>query len=216
MHELPSFPALTGVSQASAELIERARKPFTILAREPVIHFGERVESTYFVTSGSLRAYVQDAAGREKTIYHVGSGQTCILALNASFSRMPYPAWVAGGEEEARGFTIPGATYKALFDAEPSVRDFTIGVLTSWIFDLMTWIEATSLGTMGERLARVLVRRSDPDGIVRSTHQDLATDLSTAREVVSRHLGEFEARGWVARRRQQIEILDRRRLLEQS
>lgn len=213
MHTLPEFPGLDGISPRSRELVERTRQPFDFAPRETLIRIGERVDGTYFVTQGRLRAFIQDSSGHEKTLYHIGAGQTCILALNCSFSGVAYPAWVAAGEEPARGFTLPAATYRTLFDEERLVRDFTVNVLTSWIFDLMTWIEQTSLGSMAERLGRVLIRRADRQGVIRGTHHDLAADLGTAREVVSRHLKDFEELGLIRRGRQQIELLDRPRLL---
>ncbi len=178
-----------------------------------VIHCGEVIGGTYFLTHGRLRAFVQNAEGRESTLYSIRPGQTCILAVNCTFSGVVYPAWVAAGEETTRGFFLPSATYRTLFDEEPEVRNFTIGVLTSWIYDMMTRVEETSLSSMAQRIAHALVRRANTEGIIRGTHQDIALDLGTAREVVSRHLKEFETQGFIERGRRQIRLIDSRRLL---
>lgn len=213
MDEIANFPSLERISADSRSLIERTRESFEYAPRRTVIHCGEVIGGTYFITHGHFRAFIQNADGRERTLYHVHPGQTCILAVNCTFSGVVYPAWVAAADEPTRGFFLPAATYRALFEREPEVRNFTIGVLTSWIYDMMTRIEETSLGSMSQRIAHVLVRRANHEGVLRGTHQDLATDLGTAREVVSRHLKEFESMGLISKERRQIRVLDRRRLL---
>ncbi len=216
MEDLAHFPRLDSVSAAARELMVAKRQPFLFEPRKTIICCGETIGGTYFVTKGRLRAFIQDADGREKTLYHLEGGQCCILAINCTFSGVVYPAWVASGEEGAEGFFLPASAYKQLFETEPAVRDFTISVLTTWIYDLMTWVEGASLGSVAARLAHVLVRRSNSDGVITGTHQDLASDLGTAREVVSRHLKEFEAAGMIQRGRRQLRILDRGRLLAAS
>ena len=213
MEDLAHFPRLDTISSGSHDLLVSERRAFDFPPRETVIRCGETIGGTYFVTRGRLRAFIQDAEGKEKTLYHIQSGQCCILAINCTFSGVVYPAWVASGEEGAEGFFLPSSAYRQLFNSEPAVRDFTISVLTTWIFDLMTWVEGASLGSMAARLAHVLVRRSNSEGLVTGTHQDLASDLGTAREVVSRHLKEFESAGFIQRGRRQLRILDRRLLL---
>ena len=146
--DLVPFPSLAGLSTAGRELVARTREPFELGPRQPVIHCGQSVAGTYFVTAGDLRVFVQDAEGREKTLYHVRPGQTCILAVNAAFARVVYPAWVASGEEPTRGFILPAATYRELFATEPVLRDFTVEVLSSWVFDLMTAVEQGALRSM--------------------------------------------------------------------
>ena len=216
MDELAQFPRLDRISAESRALVQDTRELFEFAPRQTVIHCGQVIGGTYFLTEGRLRAFTQDEEGREKTLYHINPGQTCILAVNCTFSGVVYPAWVAAGEETTRGFFLPATSFRQLFDTEPEVRDFTISVLTAWIYDLMTWIEETSMGSVPRRIAHALVRRADENGIITATHQDLATDLGTAREVVSRHLKEFEAMGWVSKGRRQIRLIDRRRLLAES
>ena len=211
--EAASFPDFENLSPESLELINQTREPFAFEARRLVIHCGEVIGGTYFLTEGRLRAFMQNADGRESTLYSIYPGQTCILAVNCTFSGVVYPAWVASGEETARGFYLPASTYRILFDREPEVRNFTIRVLTSWIFDMMTRIEEATLGSISQRLAHVLVRRANPDGLVFGTHQDLAQDLGTAREVVSRHLKCFEDLGLIVKSRGSIRLLDGQRLL---
>lgn len=211
--ELESFPALQRLSNSSAQLLERSAKPFAFSPRQAVIQCGDSIGGTYLVRRGHLRIFIQDADGQERTLYRVRPGQTCILAINCTFSGVVYPAWVEAGDVSTEGIFIPSTTYRKLFDTEAEVRNFTIHVLSAWIYDLMTLIEEVSLGSMARRLAHLLVRRSDPAGVVRATHESLAADLGTAREVVSRHLGSFESGSLIRKGRGQIVVLDREGLL---
>ena len=213
MDELTRFPDLSQLSAAGHELLMARRQAFRLSPKEGVIICGQPVEGTFFVTGGHLRVFMQDSEGREKTLYTVRAGQTCILAVNAAFSGLAYPAWVQSGEAGAEGFVLSGATYRELFESEPVLRDFTIRMLTGWVLELMATIEEGSLRSMEERLARTLLRRTDALGLVQGTHQDLANDLGTAREVVSRHLAQFEQAGLIQRGRGTVTILDRRGLI---
>lgn len=76
----------------------------------------------------------------------------------------------------------------------------------------MALIEEVAFGRVEARLAQRLLRFADEQGMVTLTHQDLATELGTAREVVSRQLKEFERRGWVTLHRGKLEIRDRETL----
>ena len=187
MLEAHRFPALDELTPDGRALIAARRTPFEYSPRQAVIHCGQPVDGTFFVTAGDLRVYIQSAEGREKTLYHIRPGQTCILAVNAAFTGLVYPAWVAAGEEPTRGFVLPAATYRELFENEPALRDFTVTVLTGWIYDLMTAVEEGALQSIEERLAHALVRRSDAAGTVRGTHQDLASDLGETTDLAARH-----------------------------
>lgn len=214
--DFESFPALQSLSSSSLRLLERSAKPFEFSPRQAVIHCGDSIGGTYLVMRGHLRIFVQDADGQERTLYRVRAGHTCILAVNCTFSGVVYPAWVEAGDAATEGIFIPSSTYRTLFDTEPGVRNFTIHVLSAWIYDLMTLIEEVSLGSMARRLAHLLVRRSDKAGVVRATHESLAADLGTAREVVSRHLGDLESRSCIRKGRGQIVVLDREGLVGPS
>lgn len=208
MPELAPFPSLDSLSPRARERIASERAPFDFAPRTTVIRAGQTVDGTFFVDAGALRVFGQDTEGREKTLYHVRPGQSCILAVNAAFTGLTYPATVAAGESGAAGFVLRPAVYRELFETEPAVRDFTVHVLTQWIYELMTSVESVALQPIDQQLARTLVRRADAGGAVTGTHQDLAADLGTAREVVSRHLRRFEEAGWVRLGRGSLTILD--------
>jgi CRP/FNR family transcriptional regulator, anaerobic regulatory protein len=84
-----------------------------------------------------------------------------------------------------------------------------LSAISRRIADLMMLIEDVAFGRMDMRLARLLLRRADVAGVLAATHQELAVELGTAREVVSRLLKDFEARGLVRLRRGEVDVVNR-------
>jgi CRP/FNR family transcriptional regulator len=169
---------------------------------------GDSVGGAYFVTSGALRVYYITPEGREATLYRVEPGGTCILALTASFGDGAYPAWVDAGTEGAAFVRVPRETFRRLFDAEPSLREFVFDVLAGRVFELMQALEEAGSARVEQRLARHLLRRADARGVVRQSQASVASDLGTAREVVSRALRGVAQRGLVRTSRGEIRVVD--------
>jgi CRP/FNR family transcriptional regulator len=170
---------------------------------------GDAVDGAYLVVGGSLRVYYISSSGREATLYRVEPGGTCVLALTAAFNREPYPAWVDAGGAGCAFVRVPEAAFRRLFDEEPGFREFLFAVLSGRVFELMQLLEETGSAQIEQRVARYLVRRANPDGMVRASQFGIASELGTAREVVYRALRSLAARGLVKTGRARIEILDR-------
>ena len=96
----------------------------------------------------------------------------------------------------------------------PGFRKFVFSSLDQGVHELVNLIEEVAFGHMDHRLARHLLDLAGQQKIVTGTHYDLAVELGTAREVVSRLLKEFEHRGWVKLHRGHIEIIDQGALHE--
>lgn len=175
-----------------------------------LIQQGDLVSGAYLVVEGSLRVYAMNSQGRETTLYTIEPGESCILALNCVFSNIRYPAWVESGREGARFAVIPSAVYRRLHETERSVQRFTFEVLSARIFDLMSTLAGVVTLPMDRRLADFLLRKADPDLGVRMRHEEIASHLGTAREVVSRTLRTLETAGLVevARGRTRIRSLE--------
>ncbi len=200
-----------------ASLSAPARRTLTQLpvrrapARTAVLRRGDDVEGVYLLTSGTLRVYHVTLEGRESTLYWVKPGQTCILALTATFKREPYPAWVETDGEPVSFVVVPERTFRQLL-AESAFRDFTFEVLSSRVFELMVALEELGSLRVEQRVASFLLRQADATGVVRVSQERLAAHLGTAREVVFRALRSLVARECVTTGRSRIRIVDRETL----
>ena len=189
----------TAILKSSTEIVPELE--------ETIIHKGDTIGGAYLVTQGALRVYTLDLNGNEKPIYRVSSGQLCIFSINCIFNKILYPAWVNNESSDTRILSIPTATFKALYEKEVSVRDYVVNSLSTRIFDLMSSIEAATTQDMGQRINSYLVRACSQERVLRTSHQRIAKELGTAREVVSRHLKKLEKSGFIRLSRMKITLL---------
>ncbi|MDB4986818.1 MAG: cAMP-binding protein, partial [Myxococcaceae bacterium] len=187
----------------------RARTATRVAPRKALLRRGDEVDGAYLVVRGSLRVHYISARGRDATLYRVEPGGTCILALTSALSAQPYPAWVEAGEEGAAFVRVPNPYFRALLDREAAFREFVFAVLSGRIFELMLTLEEAGSEQLVQRIAKYLVRQTSDDGSVRRSQAGIASDLGTAREVVSRALRLLLARGIITTGRTCITILDR-------
>ena len=173
----------------------------------PLVARGDEVAGAYLVEEGALRVYYTSEEGREGTLYWVEPGQSCILALNCTFSRLAYPAWVES-DGPTRFAIVPGEVYRKLFASDPAVQQFTFEALSGRLFELMALIEETASQGLEARVAAFLLRRAKGEERLALTQEQLARHLSTSREVVSRVLRGLSALGLVSSGHGQIVILD--------
>jgi CRP/FNR family transcriptional regulator len=210
--------ARAGLSQAGFPFLDRlgehARRELGAFAtararpKQPLLRRGDAVDGLYLVVGGALRVYYVTAEGREATLYDVEPGGTCILALTSTFAAEPYPAWVDAGTAGVSYVRLPGAVARRWLASEPAFRDFVFGVLAGRVLGLMQALEETGSALVEQRVARYLVRRMDPGGIVRATQAGIASELGSAREVVFRALRALAARGLVRTGRGRIVVLN--------
>lgn len=147
------------------------------------------------VGSGLLRVYKVGESGREITLYYVKPGQTCLLNISCLMSGMACPA-TAVVEEPVEAVVFSGKLFRKWVASHEGVRDFVFEILSSRVAHIMALVEEVAFRKMDQRLADYLCERFlGTDQQVRElpvTHEKIASDLGSAREVVSRLLKEFE------------------------
>lgn len=158
------------------------------------------------VLEGSIRVQMIADTGREIVLYRVRHGESCVLTTACLLGAEVYPA--EGVVEEATlGVAVPAAVFDELIARSDEFRRFVFAGYGRRVADILATMQAAVFHRIDARLARHLARRGS--GPVEATHQDLAVELGTAREVVSRHLKVFEKRGLVRLGRGTIEVVDR-------
>ena len=156
-----------------------------------------------FVVEGSVRVLKSAPNGRELPLYRVAPGETCVISSSYLLGHEDYNA---RGVTEAD--TLLLMLPKPVFDellAEPAFRGFVFHLFAERIADLMQIIEEVAFHKLDQRLATVLLGKGR---VLHTTHQHLADELGSVREIVSRLLKGFAAQGLVRLSREQIEILD--------
>ena len=204
---LVAFPELRKVTDPVWQEVARRAKEVVVPAGETVFMEGDACKNYILVVNGATRVFKEFENGREMLLYRLQGGETCSLTTSMLLAGGVYPA-KAVTEAETHAILIPVKDFDAAFDGSKGFRDFVCRVFGGRVRDLIMLLESITARNVDIRLARWLLDNSANDNFVETSHRELAFELGTAREVISRHLKEFEDRGWVKRSRKQIDILD--------
>lgn len=210
---LAGFPLLRDIEPEARRRLLEAASLAEVPAGTVVFREGGECHNYLLVLDGAVRVQKVSETGREIVLYRVESGESCILTTTCLLSQETYDA-EGIAETPVRAVVLPRSVFEDLLARSAVFRHFVFASYAVRLSDLMLLIEEVAFGRIDVRLADCLMDRRGNDGAVHGTHQDLATELGTAREVVSRQLKEFERRGWVALRRGRVDILAADRLRE--
>ncbi len=169
---------------------------------------GQAPQNYLLLIDGVVRVQQISEGGREIVLYRVSAGESCALTTACLMGYEDYPA-EAIAETEVRAVAIPRATFDALIARSPEFRRFVFTAFSSRITSLLHIIDEVAFSRMDIRLAHKLQELSHGTDTISATQQQLATELGSAREVISRILSEFQRRGWIAHVRGSITIVDR-------
>jgi len=159
--------------------------------------------------SGSVRVIKAAPNGRELQLYRVGAGESCILTSSCLLGHSTYRARGIV-EQEVEMVVLPPAAFRTLMAECAPFRDYVFNLFAERLTDLMELVSAVAFQKLDQRLAALLVSRPSP---LHVTHQALADELGSAREMVSRLLKGFADQGWVRLGREQVEVIDSAALL---
>ena len=172
-----------------------------------VFHAGDLCQAFLILLDGEVRVQLTSASGREVTLYRIGPGGSCILTTSCLLSNEHYPA-EAIAESDVEALAIPVSSFQSALESSQWFRRFVFDGFSSRLTSVIQKIEQIAFTAIDVRLAAVLLDL-DRKGVEKITHQDIAVELGTAREVVSRHLKRFESQGWVQLGRGQVSLTDR-------
>jgi len=149
-----------------------------------------------FLIEGSVRVQMVAENGREIVLYRVAGGETCIMTTACLMAHKGYGA-EGVAETDFRAAAIPESVFRGLLGASEGFREFVFTAYGTRLADLMLLIEEVAFRRLDLRLADFLLKHRDAEGNLETTHQAIAVELGSVREVVSRVLKEFERKGWV-------------------
>ena len=170
-------------------------------------------DSLFFLFDGRIRVSQSSDNGREITLYRVDAGESCVLTTACMLAEEAYSA-EGVAETDITLVALPKLAFEQLVSEEVAFRDFVLAAYSKRLIDLLRVVDDVAFGHMDVRLAeRLLVIAGDRKEIA-ATHQHLASELGTAREVVSRVLSDFQKRQIVGQSRGRITLIDKKALKE--
>jgi len=204
---LARFPALAAIRDPAWRRAAQSAQIMRVTPGYVLFRDGSPCKAWVLVAQGSVLVRKVDPEGREIVLYRVEDCQSCMLTTTCLLGGLDYPA-EGVAETAAELIVLPSETFETAMAESGGFRRFVMRAIGRRIADLMALIEEVAFGRMDARLARLLLRR-EGGGALSITHQELASELGTAREVVSRVLKSFERNGQVRLGRGRIEIVDR-------
>ncbi len=203
---LSQFPALAGLEPEALEML--AKHSRIVEAPVGTIGYSEGMPCHGYVLrlKGRSRVYKMSTNGREILLYRVGAGETCVITTTCLLGNSDYPASTVV-EEPIRDVIVPDKVFHQLMLDSLTFRRFVMENYGALISDLIVLLDEVAFQSLDARLAKLLLD-AGTDTITR-THQQMADELGTAREVVSRQLKRFEQKGWLTLGRGEVILLSR-------
>jgi CRP/FNR family transcriptional regulator len=203
---LEQFPELSDLDPHAKELLAK----YSRIVEAPIGTIGYR-EGTpcgaYVMRlAGKSRVYKMSASGREILLYRVAAGETCVITTTCLLGNSDYPASTIV-EEPIRDVLIPASAFNQLMIDSAVFRKFVMSNYGALISDLIVLLDEVAFHSLDARIAKVLLDAKSSQ--ITRTHQQIADELGTAREVVSRQLKRLELKGAVSLGRGQVEVIDR-------
>jgi len=202
------FPGLSALDDSLKHILTERSRLVQVPEGAVVFGPGKSPENLLLVLSGIVRVQKTAESGREIVLYRVQARESCILTTACLFAHEAYSA-EGVAESDVTAVAIPRSVFDDLIARSDVFRRFVFDAYSRRIADLFVVIEEVAFRRVDIRLAQKLLALVDASGTVNLTHHQLATELGTAREVISRQLQEFQRRGWVTRSRGRIDIADR-------
>ncbi|RCK44554.1 Crp/Fnr family transcriptional regulator [Thalassospira profundimaris] len=208
MSWIDQFQGLSRLPDAIRNYLLEESKIVTVPANTVIFGPGKSPENLLLLLEGTVRVQQTSDAGREIVLYRVHAGESCVLTTACLLAYEDYSA-EGIAETQTRAVAIPRAAFDKLVSDSIEFRQFVFTAYSKRITDLFVVIEEIAFRRLDIRLAQKLIELCGAEDTVLSTHQKLAVELGTAREVVSRQLQEFQRRGWIEQTRGTIRLIDR-------
>ena len=197
------YPVLGKLATGLLQRIVDSMQTLTVPGATTVFDEHQPCRGFPFVLAGAIRVVKLSPSGRELPLYRELAGESCIISSSCLLGHADYNA-----RGVSEGQTTLALLPRPLFDdmlAEPVFRDFVFALFSERMAELMQLVEEVAFRKLDQRLAALLLGKGR---VVHATHQQLADELGSVREMVSRLLKGFAEQGLVKLGREQVEVLD--------
>lgn len=201
---LHHYPMLSALPAAELDGLLASAMLMPLAAGSVLFDEDQPCQGFPLVLSGSVRVIKAAASGRELQLYRVSPGESCILTSSCLLGHTRYQARGVV-EHDLELVILPATAFHTLLAKHDAFRSYVFHLFSDRLTDLMELVSAVAFQKLDQRLASLLVNKPRT---LHTTHQALADELGSAREIVSRLLKGFAEQGWVRLGREQIDITD--------
>lgn len=200
----------------TADLFQDAQK-IALPAGAKVFRAGDLCETFYYIIDGTIRVDLMTEDGRSVLLYNINPGQTCVLTTACIMSGDAYAA-EATAETSVTAYAMAKPAFDAQMQTSPAFRTLVFGSFGTRMAAMMGKVDEVAFQSLDARLARRLLSLGNASPRIAITHDQLAHDLGSAREVISRKLKAWDVSGLINRDRGTVTLLqpDKLRILTTS
>jgi CRP/FNR family transcriptional regulator len=199
------FPSFSNalIEDVSSNAIEQ-----NFVTGDVIIRTGQYIKSTVLILSGSVKIYREDDDGGEFFMYYLKPGQACAISMICA-TKSEKSQIMAKVVEDVELIMVPLPLMDKWMMQHRSWYEFVIDTYRSRFEEVLEVINSIAFKAMDERLEFYLKRHKEACGCndLKLSHQEIATELNTSREVISRLLKKLEQRGALKLHRNHIELL---------
>ena len=179
----------------------------TIPANTVICEDGQISTDLPLLISGLIRVYKISESGKEITLYHIGDDESCVLSASTILGGKEFPA-IAETVTESQIVVLPETFVRDWIVQSTDWQQFIFGLVAQRLSDVITVVEEVAFQRMDRRIAKYLCKKQTRIGDqIPITHQEIADEVGTAREVVTRVLRDLECRHIVQLSRGRIDII---------
>ena len=213
---LQTFPFFATLSPKTRELLLGHAVTKKLAHKQVLVRDGGECAYLPFVLEGTLRLYKTSPGGREITLYRIEKGESCILSATCILTDGSFPA-VAEAEGDTEILLIPSRLMAEAVEDNPDWRRFLFGLYARRLESVLTLVDEVAFHHMDARLAAYLLKNASARRrAVDRTHGEIADELGTSREVVTRILRDFESDGLIQTSRGRILVKGPEKLQERA
>lgn len=202
------FAGLAAMAPADRARLSAGARVLDVPEGAQVFGPGDEADNLLLLVSGLVRVEHLSEGGRQIVLYRIHAGESCVMTTACLMAHEAYSA-TGTAEKPSLAVAVPRTLFDAMVATSEPFRAFVFGAYAQRITDLFRLIEEVAFRRIDIRLAQRLLDLAGCRGTLRVTHAQLATELGTVREVVSRQLTEFRRRGLIAAGRGEIALTDR-------
>jgi CRP/FNR family transcriptional regulator len=195
---------LAGLPASESEAVLHHAIPLDVPAGAMLFDTGSACQALPLLLSGSIRVFKRAETGREISLYRVSQGELCIVTISCLLGANAYPA-TGIAETEISAIALPRPLFMRLTESHAPFRQEVFHLFAERLSGLMQLVEEVAFHKLDQRLAGLLAARAP---LITGSHQQLADELGSVREIVSRLLKQFEDQGWIHLGREKVEVID--------
>ncbi|MBT8400928.1 MAG: Crp/Fnr family transcriptional regulator [Rhodothermia bacterium] len=208
---LDALPFLGTEGRALFDEFFATARPAGLNAGSFISMEGDMCSTFAVVLEGVARVYKTGSSGREITLYRIRSGEGCVLTASCIVGRSEFPAY-AVAETDMSVALLGAADFRSWVARFPEWQQFVFRLVSGRLVSVIEVVEEVAFQRLDARIISHLLHAAGDHNRVRTTHERIADDLGSSREVVSRVLKDLEKAGFVALSRGQVKLLDPKRL----